>query len=321
MGGCNHEEKEDMARFILDVNQEWGTTMILIEHDMGVVMDISDRVAVLDMGQRSPGHARRGAGQPPGDQGIPGLAKARQEAPRMTLSHFRGCCSAMPSIGGRPAIREKDRGIWQTCTWEQYREPGARLRARPGRARLPPRRQAVGHRRQPAAALLGAGRGPVPRRRRGAGVPGLDRQRAGLCLNHAEISVIVAEDQEQVDKMLSLRDELPQLRLVVYDDPRGLRNYHDRPQVVRRGAGGRPRVRRGAPRLRRGRGRTAAPDDLAMIAYTSGTTGRPRASCCPTPTCWRPREGFIPRRRCGSATNCCAICRWRGSATRCSRWC
>jgi len=52
MGGCNHEEKEDMARFILDVNEEWGTTIILIEHDMGVVMDISDRVAVLDMGQK-----------------------------------------------------------------------------------------------------------------------------------------------------------------------------------------------------------------------------------------------------------------------------
>ncbi len=52
MGGCNREEKEDMARFVLDVNQEWGTTIILIEHDMGVVMDISDRVAVLDMGQK-----------------------------------------------------------------------------------------------------------------------------------------------------------------------------------------------------------------------------------------------------------------------------
>src|SRR6266496_2054299 len=50
MGGCNHEEKKDMARFILDVNHEWGTTIILIEHDMGVVIDISDRVAVLDMG-------------------------------------------------------------------------------------------------------------------------------------------------------------------------------------------------------------------------------------------------------------------------------
>ncbi|PYN16124.1 MAG: ABC transporter ATP-binding protein [Candidatus Rokuibacteriota bacterium] len=52
MGGMNQEEKEDMARFILDVNEEWGTTVVLIEHDMGVVMDISDRVAVLDMGQK-----------------------------------------------------------------------------------------------------------------------------------------------------------------------------------------------------------------------------------------------------------------------------
>jgi branched-chain amino acid transport system ATP-binding protein len=52
MGGMNQEEKEAMARFILDVNEEWGTTIILIEHDMGVVMDISERVAVLDMGQK-----------------------------------------------------------------------------------------------------------------------------------------------------------------------------------------------------------------------------------------------------------------------------
>jgi branched-chain amino acid transport system ATP-binding protein len=52
MGGMNQEEKEDMARFILDVNEEWKTTVILIEHDMGVVMDISDRVAVLDMGRK-----------------------------------------------------------------------------------------------------------------------------------------------------------------------------------------------------------------------------------------------------------------------------
>jgi branched-chain amino acid transport system ATP-binding protein len=52
MGGMNQEEKEDMARFILDVNEEWGTTIVLIEHDMGVVMDISDRIAVLDMGEK-----------------------------------------------------------------------------------------------------------------------------------------------------------------------------------------------------------------------------------------------------------------------------
>jgi branched-chain amino acid transport system ATP-binding protein len=50
MAGMNVEEKEDMSRFILEVNEEFGTTIVLIEHDMGVVMDISDRVIVLDYG-------------------------------------------------------------------------------------------------------------------------------------------------------------------------------------------------------------------------------------------------------------------------------
>ncbi|MEJ2015237.1 MAG: ATP-binding cassette domain-containing protein, partial [Limibacillus sp.] len=52
MAGMNVEEKEDMCRFILDVNEEFGTTIALIEHDMGVVMDISDRVVVLDYGKK-----------------------------------------------------------------------------------------------------------------------------------------------------------------------------------------------------------------------------------------------------------------------------
>jgi branched-chain amino acid transport system ATP-binding protein len=52
MAGMNLEEKEDMSRFILDVNRQYGTTIALIEHDMGVVMDISDRVVVLDYGAK-----------------------------------------------------------------------------------------------------------------------------------------------------------------------------------------------------------------------------------------------------------------------------
>jgi len=52
MAGMNVEEKEDMSRFVLDVNSEFGTTIALIEHDMGVVMDISDRVVVLDYGRK-----------------------------------------------------------------------------------------------------------------------------------------------------------------------------------------------------------------------------------------------------------------------------
>jgi branched-chain amino acid transport system ATP-binding protein len=62
MAGMNVEEKQDMCRFVLDVNDEFGTTVVLIEHDMGVVMDISDRVVVLDYGKKigdGPPHAVR----------------------------------------------------------------------------------------------------------------------------------------------------------------------------------------------------------------------------------------------------------------------
>ena len=52
MAGMNLEEKQDMSRFVLDINDEFGTTVVLIEHDMGVVMDISDRVVVLDYGKK-----------------------------------------------------------------------------------------------------------------------------------------------------------------------------------------------------------------------------------------------------------------------------
>ena len=52
MAGMNLEEKQDMCRFVLDINDEFGTTVVLIEHDMGVVMDISDRVVVLDYGKK-----------------------------------------------------------------------------------------------------------------------------------------------------------------------------------------------------------------------------------------------------------------------------
>jgi len=52
MAGMNQEEKEDMARYVLDVNEERGTTVVLIEHDMGVVMDLSDHIVVLDYGRK-----------------------------------------------------------------------------------------------------------------------------------------------------------------------------------------------------------------------------------------------------------------------------
>ena len=81
MAGMNVEEKEDMVRFILDVNDQWGTTIILIEHDMGVVMDISHYVVVMDHGaQDRRGHARRGQGRPGRHPRLPGRALRRPQA-------------------------------------------------------------------------------------------------------------------------------------------------------------------------------------------------------------------------------------------------
>ena len=122
MGGMNQDEKEDMARYVLDVNQERGITVVLIEHDMGVVMDISDNVVVLDRGRKI------AAGAPADVQSNPaviaGLSRHRQGRPAVTLA-AESATDTLPkllrrnakSIGVLPGMREKDRGIWQTHSW------------------------------------------------------------------------------------------------------------------------------------------------------------------------------------------------------------
>src|SRR5689334_11524135 len=177
----------------------------------------------------------------------------------------------------RPALREKDLGIWQPYSWRRYWEevrdfalglaahgfaPGDKL-------------SVIGENRprlyfaQLAAMSLG-----------GIAVPVYQDAIAtelAFVLDHAESSVIVAEDQEQVDKILSLKDRLPHLKLLVFDDPRGLRTYDeallksfDEVQAAGRDFAA---VNPGYVEAAVSAG---DPHDLALFSYTSGTTSRPK---------------------------------------------
>ena len=128
-------------------------------------------------------------------------------------------------LADRPALREKDRGIWQTYTWNAYHDQVRDLAL--GLASLGFARgdalSVIGDNRpriywaQMAAMCLGGRSVPVYQ-------DSIAKELA-FVLDHAEVTVVVAEDQEQVDKILALKDRLPRLRLMVYDDPRGMIHY------------------------------------------------------------------------------------------------
>jgi long-chain acyl-CoA synthetase len=180
----------------------------------------------------------------------------------------------------RPAIRHKDLGIWQTWTWKQVHEE---VRA------FSIGLQQLGLKRGETIAVIGQNRprlywsmaaaqaiGAVP-------VPVYAdsvAEEMAYVLEHAEVVVAVVEDQEQVDKVLSISDRLSRLHHMVYDETRGMRDYdHTKlKSFTDVQALGRARIKDDPQALDKWNAEVAAGKaaDLSIILYTSGTTGRPK---------------------------------------------
>ncbi|CAN7517988.1 AMP-dependent synthetase/ligase [Acidovorax sp. LjRoot117] len=176
-----------------------------------------------------------------------------------------------------PALREKEYGIWQTHTWADLAQLVEHVAAGLHQAGLARHEHMVvigANRPRLYATMLAAqSLGAIP-------VPLYQDAVAAECifpLNNAEVRFCLVEDQEQVDKMLEIREQCPQIERIYFDDPRGLRNYAEQglDSLDALIAAGQAYVAR-HPGWFRAQVAQASPDDVAAMFFTSGTTGNPK---------------------------------------------